>query len=40
MIKIANFIDEVINNKSNDKKINKVRNSVSDLCKNFPLYAD
>jgi len=40
MIQIANFINEVINNKNNDKKINKVRNSISDLCKNFPLYAD
>ena len=40
MIIIANLIDEVILNPDNEKIINKVKNKVSDLCEQYPLYKD
>ena len=38
MIKIASFIDNALKNKDNDIKLNKIKHSVLELTKEFPLY--
>jgi glycine hydroxymethyltransferase len=38
MRQVARFIDEVLSNISNARKINDVRHAVSDLTKKFPVY--
>ena len=35
---IARFIKDVLENIDSDKVIEKVRNEVRELCKNFPIY--
>jgi len=36
---IAEYIDEAIKNKDDDKILNGIREKVIELCKKFPLYA-
>ncbi len=38
MIKIASFIDNALKSKDNDIKLNKIKHSVLELTKEFPLY--
>lgn len=38
MVKIAELIDRVINNRKNETVYAEVRQDVSDLCQKFPLY--
>ena len=39
MIMIAGFIVDVIKNINDENTLNKVREQVTELCKNFPLYS-
>ena len=38
MRKIVKLIDSVINDHENEALIENVKNSVQELCGNFPLY--
>jgi glycine hydroxymethyltransferase len=38
MVKIAELIDRVINNRKNETVYAEVRQDVADLCQKFPLY--
>jgi len=40
MIKIVDFIDEVIKDIENDDVINNVKSKVKSLCKSFPIYRE
>ena len=40
MIKIVDFIDEVIKDIENDNVINNVKSKVKSLCKSFPIYRE
>lgn len=40
MIKIVDFIDEVIKDIENDDLINNVKSKVKSLCKSFPIYRE
>ena len=40
MIKIVDFIDEVIKDLENDNVINNVKSKVKSLCKSFPIYRE
>jgi len=40
MIKIVDFIDEVIKNIENGNVINNVKSKVKSLCKSFPIYRE
>lgn len=39
VVKIVDFIDEVISNIDNEEVIAQVRKKVNDLMKQFPLFA-
>jgi len=38
MIKIVEFIDQIINDPENSSVIDKVKQDVFNLCHSFPLY--
>jgi glycine hydroxymethyltransferase len=40
MIKIGNWIVEVIENHEDETRLADIRNMVSALCKNFPIYPE
>ncbi len=40
MERIADFINEVVNNYNNDEKLASIRNEVRKLCDKFPLYPE
>ena len=40
MVQVANLIDNVIQNIQDETIIKKTRNSVSELCAQFPIYED
>jgi glycine hydroxymethyltransferase len=40
IVKIVNWIDEVITNHTNDKKIEAIRKKVNKLMSEYPLFAD
>jgi len=39
MVSIAEFIDETIKNKGNEKKLNIIKEKVTSFCSKFPIYA-
>jgi glycine hydroxymethyltransferase len=39
MAKIAGWIDEAVENRNDEKRLEKVRKDVAALCKKFPIYA-
>jgi glycine hydroxymethyltransferase len=40
MVKIIDFIDEIITNIENESVINKIKTEVQSLCSSFPLYSE
>jgi glycine hydroxymethyltransferase len=40
MVKIIDFIDEIITNIENESVIDKVKTEVQSLCSSFPLYSE
>ncbi|MGH1469540.1 MAG: serine hydroxymethyltransferase, partial [Bdellovibrionales bacterium] len=38
MITIAGYISDVVNNHSDEMKLNAIHEKVTELCKRFPLY--
>ena len=40
MVKIAKFIDQVLQNPSDDQNIKKTKHEVNEFCASFPIYKD
>ncbi len=40
MVQIAEFINEAINNNSDEKALHEINDSIKDFASKFPLYAE